>query len=104
MREGGITPGTAVAVRERGAAKAGGLGAMFKRHPTAWLAGAIAVGFLLLGTSALFAGVAIGSSDAAEPGAQTAEPDPRNVPSPAPSSVPHPVVLDRRTSRRRQAR
>ena len=60
---------------------------MLRRHPTAWLAGAIAVGFLLLGTSALFAGVAMGSSDAAEP-AQTPEPDPRALPSPAPSSVP----------------
>jgi D-alanyl-D-alanine carboxypeptidase/D-alanyl-D-alanine-endopeptidase (penicillin-binding protein 4) len=69
-------------------AAAGGIGALIRRHPTAWLVGAIAVGFLVLGTSALFAGVAIGSSNAAEPVSQTPEPDPRGVPSPAPTSVP----------------
>lgn len=68
--------------------KGGGIGAVLRKHPTAWLVGAIAVGFLLLGTSALFAGVAVGSSNAAEPISETATPDPRNVPSPAPSSVP----------------
>lgn len=70
------------------APKSGGIGALIRRHPTAWLAGAIAVGFLLLGTSALFAGVAVGSSNAAEPGGETPAPDPRLVPSPAPTSVP----------------
>jgi D-alanyl-D-alanine carboxypeptidase/D-alanyl-D-alanine-endopeptidase (penicillin-binding protein 4) len=58
----------------------GGIGALFANHPTAWLTGAIAVVFVLLGTGAVFAGVSVGSASAAGP-AVTATPEPpRDVP------------------------
>lgn len=44
--------------------KSGGLGAAIAKHPNAWLASALGVVFLLLGTAAVFAGVAAGSSAA----------------------------------------
>lgn len=43
------------------AASAGGIGAMIRKHPTAWLAGALGLAFLLLGTGAVVAGIAVGS-------------------------------------------
>lgn len=43
------------------AEKSGGIGAMLRRHPTAWIVSASAVVFLLLGTGAVFAGVAFAS-------------------------------------------
>jgi serine-type D-Ala-D-Ala carboxypeptidase/endopeptidase (penicillin-binding protein 4) len=52
-----------------------GIGALVAKHPTAWLAGAIGVVFLLLGTGAVFAGVAVGSQSAPAP-VVTATPDP----------------------------
>lgn len=52
-----------------------GLGALFAKHPRAWLVGAIAVVFLLLGTGAVFAGVTVGSQAAPAP-TPTATPDP----------------------------
>lgn len=63
-----------------------GIGAVFAKHPQAWLAGGIAVVFLLLGTGAVMAGIAVGSRPttpaAAAPGTATDEPvDPnREVP------------------------
>jgi D-alanyl-D-alanine carboxypeptidase/D-alanyl-D-alanine-endopeptidase (penicillin-binding protein 4) len=39
----------------------GGLGALIRKHPRAWLASALGVAFLLLGTAAVFAGIASGS-------------------------------------------
>ncbi len=61
-----------------------GLLAIVRKHPSAWLAGALAVVFVLLGTSAVFAGVALGS------GASVAEPLPTVTadPRPQPSAVP----------------
>lgn len=57
-------------------AATGGIGAMLRRHPVAWLVSAGALVFALLGTGAVFAGVAWASADAtpvAEPSA-TEEP------------------------------
>ena len=42
--------------------KPSGVGAMFRAHPLAWLLGAIGVVFALLGTGAVFAGVAFAST------------------------------------------
>ena len=39
----------------------GGIAALIARHPQAWLASALGVAFLLLGTGAVFAGIAAGS-------------------------------------------
>lgn len=44
-----------------------GIAALVAKHPTAWLAGAIGVVFLLLGTGAVFAGVTVGSQAAPVP-------------------------------------
>jgi D-alanyl-D-alanine carboxypeptidase/D-alanyl-D-alanine-endopeptidase (penicillin-binding protein 4) len=45
----------------------GGLGAVFTRHPRAWIIAGSAVAFVLLATGSLFAGVAYGSTPAAAP-------------------------------------
>ncbi|QNO37101.1 D-alanyl-D-alanine carboxypeptidase [Protaetiibacter sp. SSC-01] len=41
----------------------GGIGALLRRHPVAWIVGASAVAFALLGTGAVFAGAAWASRD-----------------------------------------
>ncbi len=63
-------------------AKRAGLGAMIARHPNTWMFSALGVIFLLLGTGAVFAGVAVGSGDAvAAVVSETPTPEPpRNVP------------------------
>jgi D-alanyl-D-alanine carboxypeptidase/D-alanyl-D-alanine-endopeptidase (penicillin-binding protein 4) len=53
---------------------------MVRAHPTAWLASAIAVVVLLLGTGAVFAGVAAGTPQA-----------PTATPTPTPTATPEPV-------------
>jgi serine-type D-Ala-D-Ala carboxypeptidase/endopeptidase (penicillin-binding protein 4) len=58
-----------------GGAPRRGIAALVAKHPTAWLFGAIGVVFLLLGTGAVFTGIAVGSSAAVVPEA-TATPDP----------------------------
>jgi D-alanyl-D-alanine carboxypeptidase/D-alanyl-D-alanine-endopeptidase (penicillin-binding protein 4) len=62
-----------------GGAPKGGIGALFAKHPTAWLTGALAVVFVLLGTGAVFAGVTVGSQAAPVPTVTPTE-DPRPVP------------------------
>lgn len=67
------------------AASATGIAALVRRHPTAWLAGALGVTFLILGTGAVFAGISAGSkSSAVEPLPTASELPPR----PQPSSIP----------------
>jgi D-alanyl-D-alanine carboxypeptidase/D-alanyl-D-alanine-endopeptidase (penicillin-binding protein 4) len=51
-------PASADPTAAASAEKAGGIGALLRRHPTAWIVSASAVVFLLLGTGAVFAGVA----------------------------------------------
>ncbi len=66
--------------------KRGGLVAAIRAHPTAWLASVLAVVFVLLGTGAVFAGVAAGTLPAPTPTpTPTVTPDP---PRPTPSAVP----------------
>lgn len=65
----------------RKARSSGGIGALIRKHPTAWLASALAVAFLLLGTAAVFAGVAAGSSGAGVPEASQSAAPPRPQPS-----------------------
>jgi len=57
-----------------------GIGATFAKHRTAWLAGAAAVAFVLLGTGAVFAGVSVGSTAAPLPSATPTPDPPRPVP------------------------
>lgn len=58
----------------------GGIFAVFAKHPRAWMAGAGAVVFLLLGTGAVFAGVSVGSQAAPVPTATPTPDPPRPVP------------------------
>lgn len=57
-----------------------GIGALFAKHPTGWLIGAIAVVFVLLGTGTVFAGVSVGSAAAVLPSATPTPEPPRDVP------------------------
>ena len=60
--------------------KATGLAAFFGKHPRAWLAGAGAVVFLLLGSGAVFAGITVGSAGAPAPDPTESALPPRDVP------------------------
>lgn len=77
---GGVAAG---ATNAQGAgARRGGFRAAVERHPNAWMFSALGVIFLLLGTGAVFAGIAVGSGSAVaaiETETSTPEP-PRNVP------------------------
>ena len=66
------------------AGASGGIGALIRKHPTAWLAGALSVAFLLLGTGAVFAGAASG----ARPIVAAPVPTPTEDPRPVPASIP----------------
>lgn len=61
-----------------------GIGAFVRAHPRAVLSTALGVGFMLLATGALFAGVAVGSAQGAPAPVPTASatptPDPRSLP------------------------
>ncbi len=62
----------------------GRISVLIRKHPTAWLISAIAVVFLLLGTSAVFAGVAAGGGPTVAAPLPTETADPR----PQPPAVP----------------
>lgn len=66
-----------------------GLGALIRKHPTAWLASALGVAFLLLGTGAVFAGIAAGSrpADAAPVPVETIPPRLQPSATPTPSHL-----------------
>ena len=72
-----------------------GIFATMSKHPKAWLFSALAVAFVLLGTGAVFAGVAVGSSDSATAdiapavGPTATTPPPR----PTPTAVADPTHL-----------
>lgn len=57
-----------------------GISALVRKHPTAWLVSASAVAFMLLGTGAVFAGVAAGSGPSAAEPVPTETADPRRQP------------------------
>ncbi len=65
------------------AAAPGGLRALIRRHPAAWLAGTIAVAFVVLGTGSVFAGAAVGA--AGTPTAPQVD-ESRIVPRPVPTA------------------
>src|SRR5690606_7884427 len=68
-----------------------GMGAVFAKHPTAWLVSAAAVAFVLLGTGSVFAGVAVGSTPEA---VSTPKPvQTTEAPRPVPSTPPPAVAL-----------
>ena len=65
-----------------------GLSGLIAKHPTAWLTGALAVVFLMLGTGAVFAGAAVGSSGAEADAGTVAEPDAAPTASATPTADP----------------
>ena len=71
------------------------LAAMIRRHPTAWLASALGVVFLLLGTGAVFAGAAIENDSApvAVPTTQPTEEPEDEGPRAVPATLPEPTRL-----------
>lgn len=73
-------PATNGEAGDAGAGTPRGIGALFAKHPTAWLVGAIGVVFVLLGTGALFAGISVGSAAAVVPTATPTPEPPRAVP------------------------
>ncbi len=77
---------TAVVVDENGnpVAPKGGVFAAIRKHPTAWLFSTLAVVFVLLGTGAVFAGVAIGSTPPPSAAPQETQLPPRPQPSASP--------------------
>ncbi len=64
--------------------EAKGIGAFVRKHPRAVLTTALSVSFLLLGSAAIFAGIAVGSAQASPvpvpTATETPEPDPRPLP------------------------
>jgi D-alanyl-D-alanine carboxypeptidase/D-alanyl-D-alanine-endopeptidase (penicillin-binding protein 4) len=66
-RTGLNTAGSNTGGSDPDAPKPTGIGALFANHRNAWLIGAGAVVFLLLGSGAVFAGVSVGSAPAADP-------------------------------------
>ena len=64
----------------------GGLGAVFRKHPLAWLLGAIGAVFVLLGTGAVFAGMAVASAPVAAPTGAASTAPPRPTPSALPTA------------------
>jgi D-alanyl-D-alanine carboxypeptidase/D-alanyl-D-alanine-endopeptidase (penicillin-binding protein 4) len=70
------------------------LAALIRRHPTAWLASALGLVFLLLGTGAVFAGAAI-KNDAAPTAAPTTKPteEPEDGPRAVPAALPEATRL-----------
>lgn len=73
-------PGTTEGSGGTDGEKPGGIGALFAENRTAWLIGAAAVGFVLLGTGAVFAGVSAGSVNAAAPASTPTPEPPREIP------------------------
>ena len=59
----------------------GGLFAAIRKHPRAWLFSTLAVVFVLLGTGAVFAGIAYGSTPQADPTPEASQVAPRPQPS-----------------------
>ena len=80
-----------VVVSRRGteptASQRGGIAAIIREHPRAWLYSALGVAFLILGTGAVFAGISVGSkSSAAVPVPTASELPPRALPTAIPTS------------------
>lgn len=66
----------------------GGILAAIRKHPTTWLISALAVAFVLLGTGAVFAGVAYGSTLQSAPEPTATQVAARMQPSLAPTAAP----------------
>ena len=65
-----------------------GLSGLIARHPAAWLTGALAVVFLMLGTGAVFAGAVVGSNNTEAEAETVAQPDAEPSASPTPTADP----------------
>lgn len=88
MRAGGAASRARAASRTQSAAAGapkGGIAAIVAKHPTVWLASALGVAFLLMGTAAVFAGVSAGSNSSAAAVVPSAAPYPLR---PQPSAIP----------------
>jgi D-alanyl-D-alanine carboxypeptidase/D-alanyl-D-alanine-endopeptidase (penicillin-binding protein 4) len=72
-----------------------GIAALIRRHPAAWIAAALALVFVLLGTGAVVAGVAVGSADEAAAPVQSPPPavPEEDADRPLPASLPGPARL-----------
>jgi D-alanyl-D-alanine carboxypeptidase/D-alanyl-D-alanine-endopeptidase (penicillin-binding protein 4) len=79
--------------KARAASALGGIVATIRKHPNAWLFSALGVAFLMLGTGAVFAGVAVGSSPPAAVVVPTNSPTPTPTPRPTPSAIADPTHL-----------
>ncbi|MEO6116112.1 MAG: D-alanyl-D-alanine carboxypeptidase, partial [Pseudolysinimonas sp.] len=64
----------------------GGMSALFRKHPLGWLLGALGVVFVLLGTGAVFAGVAVASAPVAVPTTAATTAPPRPTPTAVPTA------------------
>lgn len=73
-------PADAAPVVDDGNAPKGGVLAAIRKHPTAWLFSTLAVVFVLLGTGAVFAGIAYGSTPQASPTPEASQAAPRPQP------------------------
>ncbi len=69
----------------------GGIGALFRRHPKAWLASTLGLAFVLLGGGAVFAGMASARPEASVVAAPTSTPTPTETIEP-PRPVPNPIA------------
>src|SRR3954463_8315787 len=63
-----------------------GLSAVFRKHPVAWMAGGLGLVFAMLGTGAVFAGVAMASAPVPTPTAQATVAPARPTPSAVPTA------------------
>jgi D-alanyl-D-alanine carboxypeptidase/D-alanyl-D-alanine-endopeptidase (penicillin-binding protein 4) len=59
---------------------------VFRKHPRAWLFGALGIAFVLLGTGSVFAGMAVASSRVGAPTAAVTSAPPRPTPSGTPTA------------------
>ncbi|MET1043139.1 MAG: D-alanyl-D-alanine carboxypeptidase/D-alanyl-D-alanine-endopeptidase [Microbacteriaceae bacterium] len=69
----------------------GGIGALFRKHPKAWLASALGLAFVLLGGGAVFAGMASSAPDDTTVAAPTSTPTPTETIKPT-RPVPNPIA------------
>ena len=86
VREREARGGAAPAPAGQKGSSGAGLGSLVRRHPRAWLIGGIGAVFALLGTGAVFAGVAFGSVPVAAPTTAATSAPPRPTPSTTPTA------------------
>src|SRR3954464_8651362 len=86
VRERAAQRGSAPQPGGQNGAEGRGLSAVFRKHPVAWLAGGLGLVFALLGTGAVFAGVAVASAPVPTPTAKATVAPARPTPSALPTA------------------